>query len=54
MPKTKKVPFEEQKSEWNAALAQLILDVEKSNKQDPKKEKYDFVTFLEAAQKCIK
>jgi hypothetical protein len=53
MARPKKVPFEQEKAEWNIALTELILEVEKSYKKSQNKEKYDFLISLELAQKCL-
>ena len=52
MAKTKKKTFKEEKAEWNIALTELIMEVEKS-KSGNNKGKYDFLVSLESAQKCL-
>ena len=50
----KKITFEEEKAEWNIVLTELIMEVEKSYEKNAVKGKYDFLSSLESAQKCIR
>jgi len=54
MARPKKIPFEQEKAEWNIALTELILEVERSYEKSQNKEKYDFLASLESAQKTMR
>jgi len=53
MPRKKKVTSAEEFKEWDSLLKQLKTKVEKSHKSDPDKHKYDLLTSLNSAERCI-